>query len=264
MKYLVYLFSTLLLLGFFSCEDDEAVATEVTDVELTLKANYDGETFMTEKDYDYDGTAIRFTKLAFYISDIVLLSSGSGEIELKDVEFVDLGFNISEQAQAEAGVKIEAKQVDVGSYSGIRFGLGVPADLNRTSWTDYGSGHPLRNDSHYWSSWESFIFAKIEGKIDTDGDGMVDNSFLFHTGSDDAYTERSIGSSIDLVLDELKQLTFNIDVKDILKTTDVGCDADGNGYLDLQTTNCNRTHSLEQIDLVKEIMSNFSLSIEMN
>ena len=264
MKNLIYLFSTVLLFSTFACDDDEALKADVTDVALTIKANYNGATFMTEEVYTFGDMDIKFTKLDFYISDIVLLSAGSGEIELKDIEFVNLSFNINEPDKAEAGVTIEASSVDVGEYTGLRFGIGVPADLNRTKWTDYASGHPLRNDSHYWPGWNSFIFAKIEGQIDEDKNGEFESGFAFHTGSDEGYIEKAINESISLELDATKTISLAIDVKDLLKTTDIGCDADDDGYLDLTTDECNRIHSVDQVALVKEVMGNFHEAISMD
>ena len=70
--------SLLLLAG---CKKDQANSVETSQLGISFSANYDNAPLvMNEGMYDYDGNAIRFSKVNFYLSDVTL-----GGTELSDV-----------------------------------------------------------------------------------------------------------------------------------------------------------------------------------
>ncbi|MEL6864528.1 MAG: MbnP family protein [Bacteroidota bacterium] len=265
-KKTAFLSTLLILLVAVSCNDDDVQVAETTSMEINFKAQYDGETLMTEKGYDYNGLQIKFSKFDFYVADAVLLqqgASGTEETEIRDISFVDLSFNLNNPDKAEEGVSIVSNNIEVGQYDGIRFGIGVPADLNRTDPNEYASEHPLALTNHYWAGWNSYIFIKLEGALDMDGNGTYEQSFVYHTGTDDVYFDKQFMDTYDLTSTVSNVVNVAIDVKELLRsdTTSDACDADQDGYLDLDV--CFATHTAENFQIAIEIMNNFEEAISI-
>ena len=243
----IALYSILIAVVFlFSCKSqpDEEMTT---DVELTFKGKFGNETFLINQDFTYEGITTRFDQFNFYISDVVLvkeIGSGEEETELIEVEFVELSYNPANADAAAAGMTITAKNVPVGNYTAIRFDLGVPPDLNKTEWTDYGAGHPLRRVEYYWEAWESFIFAKVEARFDIDNDGSFAHKISYHTGSDEAFRTKFIAKEIQLKEGVTTNITMEVDALKIF---------DG---IDILTEKS--THNLSDLSLVLKVMNNLT------
>lgn len=243
------LLAFLLFISFFtqfSCEP-EPTFEGTTDVELVFKGTFGEEAFMVNKDYNYDNFPIRFDQFNFYIANVVLIKEIGGtpeETELVDVDFVELSYKPSEAPDAERGFVVTAKNIPVGEYSGIKINIGVPSDLNKTSWDDYGSGHPLRNDTHYWIAWESFIFSKTEARFDVDNDGSFSHKIAYHTGADEAYRTNFFAKNIVLEEDAITQINFSVDAK--------------NMFEDIDILNETGTHNISDLILVNKVMDNLN------
>lgn len=248
----IILFSSFLFFQY-SCKPDPTLEA-TTDVELVFKGKYADEVLMINTVYDYDGSPIRFDQFNFYISNVVLVKEIVGnpeETELLEIDFVDLSFKPADIADATKGFVITAPNIPVGEYSGIKINLGVASDLNKTSWEDYGTGHPLRKPGHFWSAWESFIFSKTEAKIDIDSDGSFSHKLAYHTGSDAAYRTKFFAKDITLDEDVTSSILFTVDAKMMFDEIDVMTETG--------------THNINDMDLVNEVMDNLqekALAIE--
>ena len=241
------IFAVLLFASFlfqFSCDPDpEFEAT--SDVQLIFKGKYADEVLMINNNYDFDGSPIRFDQFNFYISNVVLVKEIVGnpeETELIEIDFVDLSFKPVDISDAAKGFTIDVPNIPVGEYSGIKLSLGVPSDLNKTSWDEYGSGHPLRMPGHHWAAWESFIFCKTEAKIDVDNDNSFSHKLSYHTGADEAYRTRFFAKDITLEKGAVSTVSFTVDVKMVFEDIDV--------------MNQTGTHNITDMDLVNELMDN--------
>jgi len=239
----ILLFSTLLF--NFSCEKTPQIE-DVTEVELTFKGKFGNETFLVDKDdYQYNNVDIRFEQFNFYVSNVVLVketTNGEEETELIEIDFVDLSFSPSQLSDAQTGVTIKVSNVPVGDYDGIKIGLGVPADLNKNSWDEFGNNHPLRKVGHYWAAWESFIFSKTEANLDVDNDGGFSHKLSYHTGADEAYRTFYASKNITLTKEEITNLSFDVDVEQVFDGVDVIMD--------------NGTHNITDMTIVEKVMSN--------
>lgn len=218
MKHLNFMFFSLLILGLASCKDDPA-ATEGT-VTIHFKAVYDEQPLQMFNTRPFEnGESLEFTHLSMIISDLELLRQGSAEL-LDEVEIVNLTFdNIT---AAEAGYTLTISGVPTGNYDGLRFGIGVPADVNAKKPADFESSNPLSNTAYYWTPWSSYIFMKTEGRLDTLGNGSPDLGFALHTGSDALYSildanipltvTDGMNTNLDIVIDYKKSLQ-GVDIK---------------------------------------------------
>jgi hypothetical protein len=241
------IFSILAVLAMFTafgCNEEEQLGA----VDLNFTAEYAGEPLVILEKYDYeDGLRILFQRFNFYVSDIQLINDEGESFELVDIDFVEFD-GMDTQAKAEAGYTISVNEVPAGSYSSIQVGLGVPQDMNATTEADYSDSHPLGKDSHYWSAWQSYIFTMINGKIDTNGDGMHDDaSILYHAGSDVVYRTKMMTMPIEISADRTTEIAFQIDLKELLR--------DGAGYIDVLSNP--DTHDITNLDLANKIHDNF-------
>lgn len=266
MKYftLVLLASCLLFIG---C-DKEPEEQPVTSLELTWTAHYDGEPFLTFKDYTYpDGRKIQFNNFNFFVSDISLISSdaSAARTELVEIDYVDLSFDETQSSAAEAGKTVRVQDLPLGEYAGIKIGFGVQADLNRCNPSDYGYGHPLTRN--FWDGWASYIFSMVEGAADMDNDGTIvtgganTESFTYHSGTDEVYNEVTINQEIILANDNAP-LQLKVDVAKLFRNTDPEFDLNGDGFLDIETFR--GTHSANgEMTIAKTIMDNFSTAVTL-
>ncbi|MEL6635898.1 MAG: MbnP family protein [Bacteroidota bacterium] len=258
-KFLSLVLSGLLFLTLQTgCEnnpDDDL--GPIVDVEINFKAQFDDELLLMRKNYQLDdSTEIRFTRVSFYVSDVVLLKNINGEEEETDVfdlQLVDFtDFTEVNPGNVADGISFVGTNVPVDRYDGIKMGLGVPADLNRTSPAKYDSGHPLASSLHYWQGWQSYMFAMIEGAIDFNGDGNFDSdeNFLYHLGSDDAYESTFIYDT--LTLEEGKNPTFEVkvDLRRLFRKTD--------GTPVFDASDKKTTHNPDDFAFISQLMLYFS------
>jgi len=220
MKNIITLITTSSLLLAASCNKENTTPPiDTARVEFSFKATYGGETLvLNQKTYDYLGRPVRFSKINFYLSDLVV-TNNDGDTELSEIQFIDLTATHATPATAMDGTSMSFSNVPVGSYTKLKFGIGVPADLNRTTPADYSSSHPLGadNSSEYWEAWDSYIFAKIEGQYDVDGDGFdsEDISFAYHTGTDRVYQRLELDNQKSLNAGETTRFNFELDIREL-------------------------------------------------
>lgn len=244
MKFTQYLLLIALLsISIIACKDDDKEGT----LKLHFKAVYDGTPLRTFETYPFNGAEqIEFSLLSMYISDLRLYNQ-SGEKHLHDIELVDIGFD-TPQAAAD-GYTLVLDQVPAGTYDGILFSIGVPADENIKKPADFPSSSPLSKTGYYWSAWESYIFMKTEGRLDTLGNDNFEVGFAMHTGSDDLF--RTMDGPVTLSIEDGKQtdLTIVFDYKKLLEGVDI--------------KHYPQNHTPQDTVQIKKLVNNFPSSITL-
>lgn len=213
------LFAFLATSFLVACKDDDDPNPETGSIAIHFKALYDGDPLVTFQTKPFiTGQQIDFSTLTAMISDISLYQTGGEEL-LDEIELVDMSFD--NLLAAEDGYTVQYTGIPVGSYNGIRFGVGVPADANAMKPADFPSSNPLSNTGYYWEAWDSFIFSKTEGRLDTLGTGPLDLNFALHTGSDDLYRLLEGAIPITIQAAATEELTIFIDYRDLLNGVDI-------------------------------------------
>lgn len=205
------------LVGFSSCKDDE---TSYGTLTLNVKAEYDGQPLKTFTTHPFDnGEQIQFSLISLLMSDIELVRE-SFSTRISRVELADMSFD--NDTEANQGYVIQSMEVPTGTYSGLRFGIGVTPDLNSLTPSDFPSDNPLSNTSYYWVPWGSYIFSKTEGLLDSLGNSTFDLGFALHTGSDPLFVELE-GSSLSILIEDQKETSLDIvvDYKELLSGIDI-------------------------------------------
>ncbi len=211
----------LLLLGFLTitstvgCKEDE---TSKTNLDVTFQATFDGERFINLKNYNLGGTPVQFSRFDLYISDLTLLKADGTEVRLTEVDFLDFSPDNSTSDMSPL-VQRTFKDVPEGEYSALRIGYGVKSDLNRQRPSNFAVGHPLSNESHYWSGWQSYIFTKIEGGADADNNGSLELGLTYHFGSDAIFKTFQFDHTIHVHPGE-PSVQVDIDLKKIFTLSD--------------------------------------------
>ncbi len=232
---------SLLSLCILSCGDDSS------DYDVFFKLEYDGEALVMLEEYDYpDGQKVKFTRFSFYASDI-RVSNGSESQLIKEVDFLNLTDSHSRIELASTGYRMNLKDITIKDPTRLDFNIGVTADQNATIPANYTGDHPLAKPGEYWIGWESFIFFKIEGIMDTTGDGDTDTNIALHIGSDDMLRF----TSVDLSADE-DETEVVIDLQNIFSDGDVTYDI----------LNDPQIHSLNQIAQAEFLIDNLQKQIK--
>ncbi|HZV71535.1 MAG TPA: MbnP family protein [Saprospiraceae bacterium] len=216
MKILGCLLMLVIVIGIHGCKGDTDKEGSLT---LHFKGTYNGQPLAMFSTKPFTTPQqLQFTHLSLYVSDLVLLDQAN-TVNLSDIELVDLSFD--DENSADGGFAIRFDHLPPKEYSGISFGIGVPPDLNVKKPEDFPSSNPLSNPVNYWLTWNSFIFMKTEGRIDTIGNGTFGTGFAYHTGTDDLY--RNMQRTIPLSIEEgkNKDLDITIDYQKVLDGIDI-------------------------------------------
>jgi hypothetical protein len=247
MKKLLPLFLIAMMLG---CSDNDD--PKYGQVELVLKLQFDDQPLVMFDRYDYDqDLSIFYTRFSFFVSRIDI-SPDPGQGSLVDVAYFNLTDAHSDIESSNAGFKFLIDSVKVGSYSGLSFNIGVPADMNSQRPSDFPAGHPLSDIAEYWEAWNSFIFLKTEGRMDTDQDGEHELSFALHIGSDSAFRQISLSKAIDVAENQTSTCEIFIDLKDVFLLP-------GNEY-DIQAQP--QIHRLDQLPAGLKLLDNLVVIME--
>lgn len=207
---LIQVFCFLFLL--LSCKsDDEKPSAGPSTLDVVFLLEYDGEPVTAIQSYDYFGQDICFDKFKFFYSDLKI-----GDQVLSDIGFVEMSDDLMNDSTSIAGTTLSFTDIPSGEYTGIQFGLGVSSDLNSTTPADYTAVDPLGNATEHWQAWGSYIFSKIEGKIDADGNGLCEKGFTYHNGADDVYKMVDLSKSITLSPNTSARIEVKVNLKSAL------------------------------------------------
>ena len=213
-------FSTILILAFFtiigsnvSCskEEEECPAPIIKDtIVVHFKATTNGSPLVYNAIFqDPINRDMRISQLKFYISNVYLLN-GDKRTLLTEYELIAIE---DKGNDPKTTVKLLAP---VGNYTGISMGIGLDSIQNAYEPASFPSEHPLSADQNtWWSAWDKYRFIMIEGRIDGDSSGVLDDIFGYHTGHDVCYRTKEFTKNFSLVKGEKRQLDFTIEVNEI-------------------------------------------------
>lgn len=209
-------FLSLLLLSFtvlfLGCpnDDDDAMAGEAT-VEVSFRALFgdeDLQLFSERYDYEPNDTRLLITLFQFYISDLQLVPTDGGEpITLTEIELVRWN-----ESSDPTTLSFSYPDIPEGSYT-VRFGLGVKRELNDKNPNEFAADFVL-NENEFWNEMARYVFTKIEGNAELEGDDLFDTPLSYHIGKNDFYVTLDYPSATIDVSSELdNDIDFTVDVE---------------------------------------------------
>lgn len=173
------IFATGILLTTTGCDDENPEPTP-GNVEFQFNYKVNGEDFTAGNVYTINGTAVSFSQANFYVGGIEMNPEQGDPVM---VEGKHLLVTPSRQQH-------EVTELDAGQYTNMKFFLGVGLEENNQSELDFtnrSSDDPLaaQDPSMAWPWGAGYKFVRVDGMVDTDGDGTPDSSMQFHLGDPD-------------------------------------------------------------------------------
>lgn len=248
MKKIIPIFFVLALATMsFQCGKEPCCDYPVGTLNMNFKAIYANKPLIINQIYDYNGKKVQFSRLQFFLtSDInyfTQTTSQSDRIPTANlVNFTDL----DDSLKAAKGVLLPML-VPSGVHTSMNFDIGISKTLNAKTPKNFIFPDGMADNGNYWEDWKSYIFVKLEGKIDKDGDGTFETGITLHTGGDDAL--------------KTLQFTKNYEVQN-LKTTSVDFELNINELVkNIDLTTVNSTHQVGSTAVMKVMMGNFQTAL---
>lgn len=223
------------------------------DLSLDFNINYEGQVLKLFENYEYpSGETIYFTRLSFYLSDLNLYNS-EGTEQLKAVDYVNMTSFLENPPAASSLYSYIVTNIKTGTYDNLDFNIGLDNALNENNHpSDFPTSHPLGLTSEHWPGWNSYVFFKLEGKIDFDNDGTFDRDVALHIGGTDAVREVVKDESIVISDQGMTNLTFDLDISEIFV-------AENGEIYDIEANPS--IHNLDQMEQVRFLADNLSKAI---
>lgn len=174
------LMSSVLLLATGCRKDPELPVPPVPWVKVTVEPRWQGGPFDKTQVYlNPAGQRVQVQQLKMYLSRFTLMGDGEAQ-ELFDADL----FSLADGPVSRTFV------VSPDRISEVRFGLGLPPDINHRDITQVPVNDPLGNNSGMYWNWASlYRFVVFDGRFATDPDPALPLPFVFslHTGLDTLY-----------------------------------------------------------------------------
>lgn len=228
------------------CDKAECCVYPVGTLNMNFKAIYANKPLIINQIYDYNGKKVTFSKLQFFLSSDInyftQLTSTSDRNPITNlVDFTKL----DDTEKANAGVLLPLA-LPKGAHSLINFDIGVSKNVNTKSPRDFRFPDGMADEGNFWPPWASYIFVKLEGKIDNDGNGTLETGITLHTGGDEVLTKMQFKKNYE-VGDSNPTVNFELNVNELVKNIDL--------------TTVNSTHQVGSIPIMKTMMGNFSTAL---
>ena len=219
------------------CDSADAPTGPVA-VRLDVEAFAGGAAFRAGQPFTVDGRTGQLDVARFYLSGLTLLHEDGREIAViadapvtvraQDESGAEIQHAVDERyvlVDAAARVPVALGEVPAGRYTGMRFTLGVDGLDNRAATEDFPAGHPLapQEPSMHWSWNSGYVFLRLDGLLDVDGDGVVDAStgtpgdpasgqWRLHLGLTANATTVTLAEPFTLDADETQSLHLQVDL----------------------------------------------------
>jgi hypothetical protein len=228
----VLLIFSVAILGITACD-----RTNEPDYNLTFKVNplVNGQAFKLNTDYiSPESQRFKYEKFTFYLSKIKLIGIDGSEQQISEVMWYNLGNPET--------VKIKIPE---GEYTALQFSIGLDSTMNASDPSTFSEGHPLSySQNNYWTWASKYIFAKLEGRSDSNPSGTTyESAFSYHLGLDTLYREKTVSRNITISNSKVENVALTVEVDKIFEGIDIITDK--------------QTHSTSNFELAEQIMNNF-------
>lgn len=210
MKKILYGLAIILPLLSFQCNRNEP---KYGELKLRIVPKYGQNALvMYQNVASVQGYPMQFQRVSFFLQ--VQDGGAIAKNGEADVAFIDMS-DLTDLVKATQGVSTSFN-LEEGTYNALNIGIGVPKSLNKKEPSDFSSKSPLSETGEYWKSWNSYIFTKTEGVMDTTNTGKGDLPFSYHTGIDEMFRTISLPTSFTISENQSTELVLELDVKEIL------------------------------------------------
>ena len=212
MKKLILLALPLLFVAQ-SCHTDNSVSTG--NLNLKFKPTFNAKPFVINQIYTINGKNVRFTRFQIYTTRYC----SSATADCSNAVFVNFT-SLDDSTKAAKGLSSQLS-FTAANYTTLDIGLGVDAKSNAKTPKDYTSTNPLSSYDDYWADWNSYIFFKLEGLMDKDGDGKFETGISLHTGSNECFRSFTLNKTFSVPDNGSVDLNFEVNLNTILRGWDL-------------------------------------------
>lgn len=194
-------------------DDDNNEGVGNIEVSITGEMNDKAVAFGQEHYSNSEGQYLRFTDFIFYLSEVELIADDGNTSLLSDVVLYDF--------KDPNNIAINTS-IFSGDYKEIRYNIGLTPSQNDGDPATYDATHPLSTAQQMHWGWASkYKFIKVEGKVDTEDNEILETSFAYHTGFEEL--TRTVTQDLDLTLqdDATMELEMKIDLDQIFNDLDM-------------------------------------------
>lgn len=150
---------------------------------------------------DATGASMEINHFNYYISNIHVMYDGGQIMNLSDTILL---------VKADANTFLLGN-VDISNVEQINFSVGVPTAINHLDITQYPTGHFLsfQTPSMHWGWTSGYKLLLLDGKGDSNGDGVPETLFQLHNLGDTNFKDvqlpivatYGVGGQVDIVVD---------------------------------------------------------------
>ena len=177
-KYLILTLFSLIL--FSACDKDECSHAQFS-LSFSTNINQDKLVLNDVLYDDHTGRKFRVELLKFYFSNCFLEKHDGTLVPIIDIALVDYA------STSPLSIDID---VETGNYINLHFAVGLDSLINASDPTDFESSHPLSiANNTYWSWASKYKFFMLEGRVDSQSDGITNATFSYHSGFNIFYRE---------------------------------------------------------------------------
>lgn len=192
--------------------------------------------------YTIGGVATELDYTRFYVSNLRFVDS-IGHETLAPEKYL---YVMPDPDEYEIG------DIPDGNYKKIRFELGIDSATNHSDPSLYAIGEPLgaQFPNMHWGWSAGYIFLRIDGIADTDDDGVPDDGYEIHIGTDDYLATIEIDYPITIGDGQENILHLNANWEKLFEG------------IDLSNSANNTTHTTDNFPLADIVFSNMQNFIE--
>jgi hypothetical protein len=203
-------FAMFLTLLTAACKDDPVTPDPIpATFQLEFAFKWGSQDLVRDQNYlAPDGRNYSIQLLKYYVSRLSLVKASSELVPVKEVALVDFDKPAS---------KMISGSVEAGTYTGLRFSVGLDSIQNHSDQSSYAVDHPLSTtQGMYWTWATRYIFTSIEGRADT-SNANVEDIFLYHCGSD-SLRQDLVFTGLNIVLGEgeTKKQVLTLDMQQVI------------------------------------------------
>ncbi len=217
--YHIYI-SVILGLLFSACSDSENVdnVTEPGTLTIIMDNKFGDEAIALAQEYtSANGDKINFTRFEYIISNVTLIDDTGSSYLIPDSYFI-MG---QRNATSSTRELIDLKDIPVGTYTGIKFSVGVDPTTNANTDT-YEKGDLQAGIGMDWGWASGYKFIRWDGTYFNDNENN-DINFSLHIGTDDNYRtfEVDFPQNININNEWETTLVFNVMAEKIFEDIDL-------------------------------------------
>lgn len=260
------LFFVLIILIFSGCKDDcndpfainyEEAANGVEDcvygppiINVNISATVSGEKLEMDKVYtDQQGRDFTVESFRFYADNMTLHGADGSTQLISEFDLFDFNESDTEWTRQKTYENYERMEI-----TGISFGLGLDPQENASDPATFEPYDPRSiYPGMYWTWATKYIFVKLEGRLDSNGDGELDGAYFYHVGLDKYYrTVSTIPVAVDQTNGKVGEIDITVDLMDVFFHPDDTIDMFTEG----------QTHTTNDEPLAERFIDNLSTSFK--